>query len=138
MELRSQESGSRLGSPLYEPENSKSSVSSGFLFSGTRGLQNLGLEIRAGSPFPGIRELVMTCSKIEDRLYPDTSMSKNTQNRFFRRVPSSLGNGTVWSGNLDAPNSNSSVCVSYSSVGVTYVDIAELFLGFSSFTCKIT
>ncbi len=58
-----------------------------------------------GSPFLGTRKPVVTCSKIEDRLYPDICVSKNTQKRFFRQVPGSLRNGTsVGIGSVLEPN----------------------------------
>ncbi len=50
-----------------ELENLKSTLGFGFLFLG----------IQMGSPFSEKREPVVTCSKIEDRLYPDICVSKN-------------------------------------------------------------
>ncbi len=91
---------------IREPE-----IDYGFLFLGTRVLEDLGLEIRAdfpfletrmGSSFSGTRKPVVTCSKIEDRLYPDICVSKNTQKRFFRRVPDFVRNGN--------PDTSSPVC----------------------------
>jgi hypothetical protein len=35
-----------------------------------------------GSPCLGIREPVVTCSKVEDNLYPDTSVFENAQKTF--------------------------------------------------------
>jgi hypothetical protein len=60
----------------WEPNNLKSNVGFEFLFLGTR-------------------EPLVTCSKIEDRLYPDICVSKNTQKWFFRKVADSLRNGTL-------------------------------------------
>jgi hypothetical protein len=60
-----------------------------------------------GSPFSETQEPVVTCSKIEDRLYPDICVSKNRQKRFFRQAVGSLRNGTLRNGN---PDTSSPVC----------------------------
>jgi len=36
------------------------------------------------------QEPVLTCYKIKDKLYPDTSVPEKAQKRFFSRVPGSL------------------------------------------------
>ena len=54
----------------------------------------------AGSSFPGTAEPVVTCSKIEDMLYPDINVPNNAQIRFFRRVLGSSGTERYGSGTL--------------------------------------
>jgi hypothetical protein len=56
-----------------------------------------------GSPSSGTREPVVTCSKMEAKLYPDTNVSENAQKKNFRRVPGSLGNVILRNGNPDTP-----------------------------------
>ncbi len=69
----------------------------------------------------------MTFSKIEDKLYPDISMSKNREKKLFRRVSRSLGNWAL------IPRILAQAFVFAFQVGVTYVDIAEWFLDLFQF-----
>ncbi len=59
----------------------------GLLETGTRASENLGPEIQADSPFLWTLESVVACYKMEDKLYPNTSVSENAKKRFFRWVP---------------------------------------------------
>ena len=93
------------GSRSQELGKAKPTVGSGFLGTATQTSINLEPKIQAGSSFSGTRELIMTFYKIKDKLYSDTSVSKNAQNDFpsgFRipkernpkeRDPDTLRNG---------------------------------------------